>query len=57
MEQQVILVNEKDESKGVAGKLEAHREGLLHRAFSVFVFNRKGEMLLQRRALHAYSRA
>lgn len=54
MNEQVILVNEKDEIKGVAGKMEAHKKGLLHRAFSIFVFNRKGEMLLQRRALSKY---
>jgi isopentenyl-diphosphate Delta-isomerase len=54
MEQQVILVNERDESTGVAGKMEAHRKGLLHRAFSVFIFNSKGDMLLQRRALNKY---
>jgi isopentenyl-diphosphate delta-isomerase len=54
MEQQVILVNEKDEAKGTAGKMEVHRKGLLHRAFSVFVFNKRGEMLLQQRALNKY---
>jgi isopentenyl-diphosphate delta-isomerase len=54
MEQQVILVNEKDEEKGTAGKMEVHRKGLLHRAFSVFVFNKRGEMLLQQRALNKY---
>jgi isopentenyl-diphosphate Delta-isomerase len=54
MEQQVILVNEKDEEKGVAEKMEAHRKGLLHRAFSVFVFNSKGDMLLQQRARTKY---
>ena len=54
MEQQVILVNEKDEVKGTAGKLEVHRKGLLHRAFSVFIFNKRGEMLLQRRAMNKY---
>jgi isopentenyl-diphosphate delta-isomerase len=54
MEQQVILVNERDEEKGVAGKLLAHKDGLLHRAFSVFVFNARGEMLLQQRALTKY---
>ena len=51
---QVILVNEKDKPVGVAEKMEAHRKGLLHRAFSVFIFNSKGEMLLQQRALHKY---
>ncbi len=50
MEQEVILVNEKDEQMGTMGKMEAHRQGLLHRAFSVFVFNARGEMLLQQRA-------
>jgi len=54
MEQQVILVNEKDEMTGTAGKMEAHQRGLLHRAFSVFVFNSKGEMLLQQRAVNKY---
>jgi isopentenyl-diphosphate delta-isomerase len=54
MEQQVILVNEKDEIEGTAGKMEVHRKGLLHRAFSVFVFNKRGEMLLQQRALNKY---
>ena len=51
---QVILVNEKDEIKGVAGKMEAHQKGLLHRAFSIFIFNSKGEMLLQQRAINKY---
>src|SRR5258708_5798594 len=35
-------------------KLEVHQKGLLHRAFSIFIFNRKGEMLLQQRALNKY---
>ena len=52
--EQVILVDEKDNPVGVAEKMEAHRKGLLHRAFSVFIFNSKGEMLLQQRALHKY---
>lgn len=54
MEQQVILVNEKDEQTGVAGKMEAHEKSLLHRAFSVFIFNSHGEMLLQQRAKEKY---
>jgi isopentenyl-diphosphate Delta-isomerase len=53
-EEQVILVDENDNSVGVAEKMEAHEKGLLHRAFSVFIFNSKGEMLLQQRALHKY---
>ena len=52
MEQELILVNEKDEMTGTAGKMEVHQKGLLHRAFSIFVFNSKGEMLLQQRAIN-----
>lgn len=55
--QEVILVNEKDEQVGVMEKIEAHRRGLLHRAFSVFIFNHKGEMLLQQRAAAKYHSA
>jgi isopentenyl-diphosphate delta-isomerase len=50
----VILVNEQDEPTGVMEKMEAHRKAVLHRAFSVFIFNHKGEMLLQQRALAKY---
>lgn len=53
----VILVNEKDEPVGSADKMQVHKEGLLHRAFSIFIFNRKGEMLLQQRALNKYHSA
>jgi isopentenyl-diphosphate Delta-isomerase len=52
--QEVILVNERDEAYGTAGKMEAHEKGLLHRAFSIFIFNPKGELLLQQRARHKY---
>lgn len=52
--QQVILVNELDEAIGSMEKMEAHRKALLHRAFSVFIFNREGEMLLQQRADEKY---
>lgn len=52
--QQVILVNEIDEPVGVMDKMEAHRKGLLHRAFSVFIFDGKGRMLLQQRAGKKY---
>jgi isopentenyl-diphosphate Delta-isomerase len=51
---QVVLVNENDEPVGTMEKLEAHRKGVLHRAFSIFIFNSKGEMLLQKRALKKY---
>jgi isopentenyl-diphosphate delta-isomerase len=53
-EQQVILVNEKDEPQGTMGKLEAHEKGVLHRAFSVFIFDDFGRMLLQQRAAKKY---
>ena len=51
---EVVLVNEKDEQTGVMEKMEVHRKGLLHRAFSVFIFNSRGEMLLQQRASNKY---
>ena len=52
--EKVILVNEQDEQTGTIEKMEAHRKALLHRAFSVFIFNEKGEMLLQQRAMGKY---
>lgn len=55
--QQVILVNERDEPVGVMDKMEAHKKGVLHRAFSIFIFNSRGEMLLQQRALNKYHSA
>ncbi|MDE1869819.1 MAG: isopentenyl-diphosphate Delta-isomerase [Candidatus Micrarchaeota archaeon] len=52
---EVILVNEQDEQIGTLEKLKAHQNGAkLHRAFSIFVFNSKGETLLQRRASTKY---
>ncbi len=50
----VILVDEHDIEIGSMEKMEAHIQGLLHRAFSVFIFNSQGEMLLQQRALRKY---
>ena len=50
----VIRLNAAGRRIGVAEKMEAHRKGLLHRAFSIFLFNEKGEMLLQRRAKDKY---
>ena len=50
MSGRVILVDAEDNAIGTADKLEAHRAGRLHRAFSVFIFNDRGEMLLQQRA-------
>lgn len=51
---QVILVDINDRETGAMEKMEAHEKGLLHRAFSIFIFNEKGEMLLQQRALNKY---
>ena len=50
----VVLVDKDDRETGTMEKMRAHREGRLHRAFSVFVFNDKGEMLLQKRAAGKY---
>ena len=50
----LILVNEHDVPIGTIEKMEAHEKALLHRAFSVFIFNSKGEMLLQQRAINKY---
>ncbi len=57
MKEYVILVNEKDEPVGTMEKIEAHQKGLLHRAFSVFIFNDNNEMLLQQRAFSKYHSA
>lgn len=54
MTETLILVNEYDEPVGSAEKMETHRMGWLHRAFSVFLVNEKGEMLLQQRAAEKY---
>ena len=53
-EEQVILVNEKDEAIGLMPKMEAHEKALLHRAFSVFVLNDNNEIMLQQRAAEKY---
>ncbi|MFT5762194.1 MAG: isopentenyl-diphosphate delta-isomerase [Polaribacter sp.] len=54
VEEQVVLVDENDNQIGLMPKMEAHEKGLLHRAFSVFTFNDKGELLLQQRAADKY---
>ena len=55
--EELILVNAMDEPIGKMEKVEAHRLGKLHRAFSVFIFNSKGELLLQQRAMSKYHSA
>ena len=52
--EQVILVDQEDHAIGTMEKMEAHQKGLLHRAFSVVIFNSKGEILLQKRARSKY---
>ncbi len=54
MAEHVILVDERDQPLGLMEKMEAHEKGLLHRAFSVFILNSKGEMMIHQRALHKY---
>ena len=54
MEENVVLVSENDEVLGLMEKMQAHQNGILHRAFSVFLFNTNGEMLLQKRAAGKY---
>lgn len=53
-EEKVILVDDNDLQIGLMNKMEAHETGTLHRAFSIFVFNSKGEFLIQQRALSKY---
>ena len=50
----VILVDENDTEIGSMEKLEAHKQGLLHRAFSILLFNSKGELLIQQRSSEKY---
>jgi len=54
MEELVILVDENDNQIGLMPKMEAHEKALLHRAFSVFVFNKNGELMIQQRAATKY---
>lgn len=53
-EEEVILVNTSDEVVGTMPKMEAHRQAVLHRAFSVFVLNPQGQLMLQQRAADKY---
>ena len=55
--EQVILVNKKDKAIGKEEKMKAHLTGKLHRAFSVFLINKKGEVLIQKRAKSKYHSA
>jgi isopentenyl-diphosphate delta-isomerase len=57
MSELLVLVDEHDTPIGEMEKLEAHQKGLLHRAISVFIFNSKGELMLQQRAAEKYHSA
>lgn len=52
--EKVVLVDKNDKKLGAMEKIEAHKRGLLHRAFSVLIFNNKGELLIQKRAKGKY---
>ncbi|MGB0881965.1 MAG: isopentenyl-diphosphate Delta-isomerase [Vicingaceae bacterium] len=54
LKEEVVLVDSNDNELGTMEKMEAHKKGVLHRAFSVFIFNSKGEVLLQKRAKSKY---
>jgi isopentenyl-diphosphate delta-isomerase len=53
-EEHVILVDHKNQMLGTMEKMEAHSKGKLHRAFSTFIFNTQGQLLLQQRAINKY---
>ena len=57
MTEKIVLVDEQDNQVGVAEKIKTHQEGKLHRAFSLFIFNSQGELLLQKRAARNYHSA
>lgn len=50
----MVLVNDADEVIGTGEKIQVHKSGLLHRAFSIFIFNKNGETLLQKRIIEKY---
>ena len=57
VEQKVVLVDKSGNQIGLMPKLEAHQKGILHRAFSIFLFNSKNQILLQKRSLIKYHSA
>ena len=54
MTEQIILVDAEDNEIGTGEKMAVHQTGQLHRAFSILVFNKNGELLLQQRAKDKY---
>ena len=57
VEKKVVLVDKSGNQIGLMPKLEAHQKGILHRAFSIFLFNSKNQILLQKRSLMKYHSA
>ena len=57
MRNNIILVDENDNQIAIYDKMKTHREGKLHRAFSIFIFNSHNQMLLQKRAAEKYHSA
>ena len=57
VEKKVVLVDKSGNQIGLMPKLEAHQKGILHRAFSIFLFNSKNQILLQKRSLIKYHSA
>lgn len=55
--EKLVLVNEKDRKIGLEEKIKTHQKGLLHRAFSIFIFNSEGKLLIQKRARSKYHSA
>lgn len=54
MKEEVILIDKAGKQIGVEEKIKAHKQGLLHRAFSIFIFNKNSETLLQQRDNRKY---
>jgi isopentenyl-diphosphate delta-isomerase len=52
--EKILLVNNEDKETGFCEKIKAHKEGILHRAFSILIFNLKGEILIQKREINKY---
>ena len=53
-EEKVVLVDKNDNQIGLMPKMEAHHKGILHRAFSIFIFNSENQILLQKRSPSKY---
>jgi len=54
MQQEVVLIDKYNKKIGVEEKIKAHKEGKLHRAFSIFIFNSQDKLLIQQRAKNKY---